>query len=50
MKNTTIGRKCRTCGYFQQTSSRKIGWCHWKGMWRKAVNEECEDGYKDKEE
>ena len=29
---------------------RKIGWCHWKGAWRKAVNEECEDGYKEEEE
>lgn len=36
-------RKCKNCEYFLG------GWCHWLGKPRNPKNEECEDGYKKKD-
>ncbi|WP_176756971.1 hypothetical protein [Prevotella communis] len=45
-----VNRKCRTCGYFEPDFSRNRGWCYWKGAPRNAGSEECEDGYKEKDD
>jgi len=39
IRNTTIGRKCKSCGYYSN------GWCYWLGKHRKGNQTECDDGY-----
>lgn len=47
--NLTISfRHCSTCGYFCDMGYKE-GWCSWIGTMRKARQQECEDGYKEKD-
>lgn len=49
--STIIGRKCRTCVYYDHHNlhGKGIGWCYWLGKKRFGNQYECEDGYKLKE-
>lgn len=40
--STVNYRKCESCGYFDN------GWCCWLGKLRSPKDEECEDGFKKK--
>jgi hypothetical protein len=45
---TTIGRKCKTCGYSCGLDNTHL-WCHWLGKPRRRNATECEDGYKERD-
>lgn len=52
MKSTVMRRKCKTCGYYKEHNAygRGIGWCYWLGRKRPGRSDECEDGYKEREQ
>lgn len=50
--STTIGRKCKTCGNYNERNAYGpgIGWCYWLGKKRSDRSKECKDGYKEREQ
>ena len=52
MKSTVMRRKCKTCGNYKEHNAygRGIGGCYWLGGKRPGRSEECEDGYKEREQ
>lgn len=50
--STTIGRKCKTCDYYNEHNAYGpgIGWCYRLGNKRPGRSKECEDGYKEREQ